>query len=177
MSVNVFQVVGGAINGVCNLGASLIDGVIGPQGVFAKTLEAVSAANPFASPGLPPGERASELEAHLMRLEELIKERRGMLMQEGGVLDVHVQLTEIARLLENAPLTTSEREATFAKVVAFLSNHSIAERLGTTAPDQGKFLEELNELLAGYDLSETQSRGIIQQISDVLHRVEEKTAA
>ena len=177
MSINVFEVVGGAINGVCELGARLIDGVVGPDGVFAKTLEAVSAANPFASPGLPPGERVSELEAHLIQLERMIQERRGMLAQEGSVLDVSTQLTEIAKVLDDAPLTTSEREAAFAKIVAFLSNRGIAQRLGTTAPDEGQFLEDLNNLLDGFDLQESQVRGIMQQVTDVFNGVEEKTAA
>lgn len=169
--------VGEAVRGVCDLAASPVDGIAGPEGVFGRTLSAVSPQNPYRAPSLPPGERAAEIEAHLLKLEAVLADRRGPLMQQGSILDMSAQLTQIARVLEPVAMTDAEGAAVLARVVAFLSDQDVAERLGTLVPDNDELLEELDEMLGKYGVSERERPFILHRIDDILNHVEEKTAA
>ena len=126
MGIEALPFVGEAIGGICNLGASLVDGVIGPDGVFAQTLRAVTNGPDVSVGGLDSTEAKAQLQAELLRLEEMIAQRRGMLQAQTGQLRVSQQLGSIAQLIGPLPLTPqSER----FKEIREDSDHS-----GTPAP-------------------------------------------
>ena len=120
------------------------------QGVFGRWLAATSGANRYRDPSLPPGEGASRLEGHLLRLERHVARR-------------------IAEALGRACLTRAEREILTAKVLAFLSNRSDAKRTGAAAPDPETFRAELDALLGSFDVLEPERREVLTDLDRVLN--------
>ena len=175
--LELLPMMGGAIDGLVNLGTNLVDGVLGPEGVFARTLDAISGNNRFQDPGLAPGEQARQLEAQLLKLEELIAERRGMLTQQSGMLETNQKLNQVAGALGRTNLAKEQREAVLAAVSAFLSNQSIAQQLGKPSPEFGDLSPTLDALLTQFNLQEAERVPVLQQVQDVLNGVEERTAA
>ena len=173
--LETLPIVGSAINGLCDLGSNLLGGSQSDQ-LFAKTLSALSTSNPFSS-HVAPGEMAGDMEAKLLELRALLEERVDKLKQQAKLLDMSGQLSEIARSLRQANLTRKEQEAIIAKIVAFLSSKDVAERMNTTAPDQGELLNEISKMLEQFDVSEPDRLPILQNIDDVLIQLEGKTAA
>ncbi|HUV38362.1 MAG TPA: hypothetical protein VMY39_02055 [Planctomycetota bacterium] len=169
--------VGGAVEGLCNLGSNLVDGILGPEGVFAQTLDALSGGNRFRDPGLAPGEQARMLEEQLLRLEQLIAERRGMLSQQADLLSTTQKIQHIAAALARTSLTKEGREAVLASVTTFLSNATIAEQLGTEKPQVGDLSVQLDAMLQQFNLPEQERLAVLQKVQDVLNGVEEQKAA
>ena len=168
--LETLPIVGQAVNGLCDLGSSLVGNARDGQ-LFAKTLSALSTSNPFSSQTAP-GEMAGDMEAKLLELQGLLEERVGMLKQQAKLLDRSGQLSEIARSLREANLTKEEQEAVIAKVVAYLSSKDVAERMNTTPPDQGELLDEVSKMLEKFDVSEPDRLPILQNIDDVLIQLE-----
>ena len=175
--LGLLPVVGDAVEGICGLGLNLVKGVAGPDGLFGRTLNAVCAANPYQDDGVAPGDRAAALEAHLVRLEKLVAERTESLLKQTAVLDASDKLTRIAEVLQGVSLDAEEREAVLARVIAFLSNKSIAERLGTDVPVPGELIEQLDRMLEEFGVLEHERLPMLQQVDDILNGVEERTAA
>jgi len=136
------------LGGMFGLGDGIADTVLGLQGLFSKTLDAVSSLNPFGTPSAAPGARAEELEARLIRLEALLAQKNGLLetSQEDNLL-LQEKLTSLKQLLANSTLLEDQQTSVFGMVAGFLSNRDIAERLGKTEPDQALFLENLERTL------------------------------
>jgi len=169
--------VGGAIDGLCNLGTTLVDGIVGPEGVFARTLDALSGNNRSGDSALASGELTRQLEAQLLHLEQLIAERRGMLLQQAGLMETNQKINKIAAALARTSLLKEQREAVLAAVTTFFSNQTVAEQLGTEKPDVGELSLKLDEMLKQFNLQEPERLPVLQQIEDVLNGVEERTAA
>ena len=87
------------------------------------------------------------------------------------------KLTRIAEVLDGVSLEAEQREAMLARLIAFLSNRSIAERLGTDVPDTGELMEQLDRMLEESGVLENERVVMLQQIDDILNGLEERTAA
>ncbi len=135
-----------------------MDGILDPHAVFDKTMAASSEANRFRYPSVPPGERALELEGQVLRLERLLSDR-------------------VTGALERANLTCAEREAVVAKVLAFLSDRRVAERLGTPKPDADAFRAEVDGMLERFDASPEARAEVIHEIERALDATKHRRAA
>jgi hypothetical protein len=174
---NVFDVIGAGVSGVCDIGYAAVDGVVGPQGIFAKTLDAVGQVNPFRTPKVAPGERAFDLELKLMQLNQLLAQQRGTGADDAADGALRAKLDEVSTALAGADLTTGERDAIMARILAHLSNQNIAQKTGQLPPDDGQLLDDLKNLLKQYDIPEKDATLLVTQLGDIVRRTEEKTAA
>ena len=168
------EVDGGAVNGLCNLGSSLVDGIIGSDGLFARVLNGLSGEDDTA---VTSEAAVAQLQQRLEQLEQLIAERRAMLSQQSDLLATREKLTAVAQAISGTTLSTEARKAVLSEVMAFLSQTTVAGQLRTEAPDAGALSTRLDAMLNEHNVPEAERLSVLQQISDVLNDVEEQAAA
>ncbi len=137
---------------------NIVYDILDERGVFGTSLEAASDANRFRNPSTAPGERTSALEEQMLALERVMSER-------------------VMRALDRANLTRAERETVLGRTLAFLSEQSVAGRLGTPPPDARTCLADIDAMLAQFGAFDRERAEALREITRALDGAHHRRAA